>query len=165
MDTFDPQNTSNRERPAPDDPEAPFYTPNSQTGNNTAGAQRNTGYGPGFGYRPEMDPDGFANQAGGWQGGPGWRGGPGWQGRPGWQPWSGGYYRYRHGHNFWKVLLLILLVALLIGPVLRFTFALAGFAFVVLLLALPFVILGLILSHFFGWGHRGWGGGGHWHRW
>jgi hypothetical protein len=60
---------------------------------------------------------------------------------------------------------MIVLAILLIKPVLTFTFALAGFAFVMLLFLLPFVILGLILSYFFGWGHRGWGGRGPWGRW
>ncbi len=152
MNPFDPTNAGNRERPEPGDPEAPFYPPFTPVGDqenpNQGGAGPNYGYGPG--YRPDMDPDGFANGYGGWRG------------RPGWQPWAGGGYYRRRRHGFWPILLMILLVALLIKPVLTFTFALAGLAFVILFCLLPFVILGLILSRAFGW-RRPWGGG--WGRW
>jgi len=155
MNTFDPSNPvngGNRERPAPGDPEAPFYPPDPPAGGQEQSYQHGYGYGYGYGYRPDMDPDGFIGQRGGWQ----------WQ--PGWQPWArGGYYWHRR-HNFWVVLLLVVLAILLIKPLLTLTFALAGLAFVILLFLLPFAILGIILHHYFGW--RSWGGGwGRWHRW
>lgn len=137
--------SDNRERPAPGDPEAPFYS--SQSSNANQGQYQHTGYGPG----PDMDPDGFGNPRG-------------WQ-QPGWQPWARGpYYRRRSPWGFWKILLVILLIALLIKPVLHFAFALAGLGFLILLILLPFAILGLLLRHYYGWG-RGWGRwGGPW-RW
>jgi hypothetical protein len=155
MSTFDPTNAgpgSERERPAPGDPEAQFYPPRDDQGQprqNTSGY----GYGYGPGYPPDMDPDGFARYQGGWHG------------RPGWQPWAGGGFYYRRRRfPFWGVLLLFLLAALLIKPVLTFTFALAGLAFVILLFLLPFALLAMLLHHHYGW--RRWGGGwGRWGRW
>lgn len=160
MSTYDPTNTgtsNNRERPEPGDPEAQFYPPNDAANDQEQARQQSTGYGPGAGYgpgfQPDMDPDGFA------------RYGHGWHGGPGWQPWAGrGFYYRRRRFPFWGILLAILLIALFIKPVLQFTFALAGFAFVVLLVLLPFIILAMIFNHHYGW-HR-WGGGwGRWRRW
>lgn len=153
MSTFDPNNPeqgSSRERPEPGDPEARFYPPYTSADSQQQGHQNYSGYG--YGCPPDMDPDGFARYQGGWQG------------RPGWQPWAGGGFYYRRRRfPFWGVLLLIVLAILLIKPVLTFTFALAGLAFVILLFALPFAILGMLLRHHYG---RGWGGGwGRWHRW
>jgi hypothetical protein len=159
MSTFDPTNTgqgTNRERPEPGDPEAQFYPPNDATNTQEEARQHYSGYGPGPGFQPDMDPDGFA------------RYGRGWYGGPGWQPWAGrGFYYRRRRFPFWGILLAIVLIALFIKPVLQFTFALAGFAFVVLLFMLPFLILAMILNHHYGW-HRWnrWGGGwGPWRRW
>src|SRR5579885_936553 len=45
MNTFDSQNTGNRERPAPDDPEAPFYSPNPSADDTTTSSGQYTGYG------------------------------------------------------------------------------------------------------------------------
>ena len=152
MSTFDPTNAgqgSNRERPEPGDPEAQFYQNSGAADDQTR--QHHTGYGPG--WQPGMDPDGFAHQQGGWQG------------RPGWQPWAGGGFYYRRRRfPIWGILLAIVLVALLIKPALTFTFALAGLAFVILAFLLPFLILALILNHFYGGNH--WGGGpGRWRGW
>lgn len=151
MSTFDPTNAgqgSNRERPEPGDPEAQFYPPPGASDDQGQAHQNYTGYGPG--YRPDVDPDGFAHQQ--------W----GWQCRPGWQPWAGGGFYYRRRRfPFWGILLVIVLVALLIKPALTFTFALAGLAFVILAFMLPFLILAMILNHFYG--NRYWGGG--WRRW
>ncbi|HEY7349959.1 MAG TPA: hypothetical protein VH599_16700 [Ktedonobacterales bacterium] len=156
MSTVDPTNPgqgSARERPEPGDPEAQFYPPHDPANDQEQARQHYSGYGSGYGYQPDMDPDGFAHHQGGWQG------------RPGWQPWAGGGFYYRRRRfPFWGILLLIVLVALLIKPLLTFTFALAGLAFVILLFLLPFAILGMILHHHYGW--RGWGGGwGRWGRW
>ncbi|HEU5367440.1 MAG TPA: hypothetical protein VFU69_03210 [Ktedonobacterales bacterium] len=152
MSTFGPTNPgqgNERERPAPGDPEAQFYPPRDDQ---EQPRQNTSGYGYGPGYPPDMDPDGFARYRGGWQG------------RPGWQPWAGGGFYYRRRHfPFWGVLLLILLAALFIKPVLTFTFALAGLAFVVLLFLLPFALLAMLLRHHYGW--RRWGGWGRWGRW
>lgn len=156
MSTFDPNNPgqgSNRERPEPDDPEAQFYPPSGSAGDQEQARQHYTGYGSGPSCPPGMDPDGFARYHGGWHGGPGW------------QPWAGGGFYYRRRRfPIWGILLVILLAALLIKPLLTFTFALAGLAFIVLLCLLPFAILGMLLHHHYGW--RGWGGGwGRWRRW
>ncbi len=153
MSTFDPTNTgqgSNRERPEPGDPEAQFYPPPDSADDQQQTYQNYTGYGYGAGYRPDADPDGFARQQNGWQGGPGW------------QPWAGGGFCYRRRHfPIWGIILVILLMVLLFKPALTFTFALAGLAFVILAFMLPFLILGLILNHFYG--RRYWGGG--WRGW
>lgn len=154
MSTFDPKNPgqgSERERPEPGDPEARFYPPYSSGEDEEQARQNNSGYGYGPGYQPDMDPDGYARQSG-------------WYGRPGWQPWAGrGYYYRRRRFGFWPILLAILLAALLIKPLLTFTFALAGLAFVMLLILLPFAILAMIMRHYYG--PRRWGGWGPWGRW
>ncbi|HLW00627.1 MAG TPA: hypothetical protein VKT82_18365 [Ktedonobacterales bacterium] len=153
MSTFDPTNAGqggNRERPEPGDPEAQFYPPPGASNDQEQDRQNYTGYGYGPGYRPDMDPDGFARQQGGWQG------------RPGWQPWAGGGFYYRRRHfPIWGIVLAIVLVALLIKPALMFTFALAGLAFVILAFLLPFIILAMIFNHLYG--RHYWGGG--WRRW
>jgi len=148
MNTFDPSNpeqTSNRERPAPDDPEAPFY---QSQGRHNPGQHPSPGY-SGFGYPPDMDPDGFAHQQ------------SGWRGRPGWQPWAGGGYSYRRQRRFgfWPVLLVIVLLALFIPPFSHFLFGLVGLGFLVLLILLPFAILRMLLRHRYGWRRQ------RWHRW
>jgi hypothetical protein len=149
MSTFDPNNPgtgSNRERPEPGDPEAQFYPPPGAGDAQEQARQHYSGYGYGPGCPPDMDPDGFARYRGGWRG------------RPGWQPWAGGGFYYRRRRfPIWGILLLIVLVALFIKPVLTFTFALAGLAFIVLLCLLPFAILAMILRHYYG--------GQHWGRW
>jgi hypothetical protein len=151
MSTFDSQNPgqgSNRERPEPGDPEAQFYPPSGDANDQGQARQHYTGYGPG--WQPGMDPDGFARSQGGWYG------------RPGWQPWAGrGFYYRRRRFPFWGIVLAIVLLALFIKPVLTFTFALAGLGFVILAFLLPFLIIGMILRHYYGRGP--WGGG--WGRW
>src|SRR5579871_4397857 len=67
MSTFDPTNAGqggNRERPEPGDPEAQFYPPPGASNDQEQDRQNYTGYGYGPGYRPDMDPDGFARQQG-----------------------------------------------------------------------------------------------------
>ena len=154
MSTFDdsnPENTGNRERPEPGDPEAQFYQ-NRDNADARQHQQHHTGYG--FGYPPGMDPDGFAHR-------------PGWHGQPGWQPWAGGggYYHRRHRHfTFLWFLLAIIVIALLFKPLLHAAFGLVGLGFTLLLILLPFIILGVILRALFWrhWGHRGWRRGGPW---
>jgi hypothetical protein len=153
MSTFDENNpgaAGNRERPAPDDPEAQFYQQQGQHQSGPQGPGQGQHFsGSGFGYPPGMDPDGFAHQ--------------GWQGpRPGWQPWAGGYGHHRHRHfPFWGILLAILLIALLIKPIMHVAFALVGIGFLFLLILLPFAILAMIFRRHYGW-RRGWHRGQHW---
>jgi hypothetical protein len=162
MNTFDPMASGDRERPAPDDPEAQFYPPYTTPVDHQEGPQGGPQSGPFHhhhhhhpGYGPD-DPDGYAHSYGGWRGGPQpwqpWA----WQGRP----WG----RRRHrGPHIWKFALLLLLIILFIKPALAFTFALAGLALTILLVLLPFIILGMIFGRHRGW-HHGWGQHGWHHR-
>jgi len=155
FDDTNPGAAGNRERPAPDDPEAPFYQQQSwQRQSGPQGPQHGPYQGQhfsGFGYPPGMDPDGFAHQ--------------GWQGpHPGWQSWGdGGWHghrRHRHWGRFWGIVLAILLIALFIKPIVHVAFFLVGLGFLILLCLLPFAILGMIFRHRYGWRHgwhRGWG--------
>ena len=161
MNSFDQPNPSaarDRERPAPDDPEAQFYPPYTQRASQQSGPQRPYGSGPfgqhhhhhHYGYGPE-DPDGYARPYGGGPGGP----------QP-WQPWAwqGRTWRRHRPHRFLTFLLVLLLVVLFIKPALAFTFALAGLALTLLLILLPLALLGMFFRHRYGWGHhrgRHWG--------
>jgi hypothetical protein len=156
MNTFDPMASGNRERPAPDDPEAQFYPPytpvDHQDGQQSGPFQHHHHHH--YGYGPD-DPDGYASPYGGWRGGP----------QP-WQPWAwqGRPWGRRHrGPRFLPFLLLLLLLILFIKPALAFTFALAGLALTILLVLLPFLILGMIFGRHHGW-HRHWGQHGWQHR-